>query len=97
MFHFKAENTSDCCDVYVMYSKILCFIFACGLQILVANDMACELFAFDENELIGCQLTDLLSIKSRGIQSTSELHLRDNGEVIEVAGKVVSWVAKVGG
>ena len=65
----------------------------CGLQILVANDMACELFAFDESELIGCQLTDLLSIKSRGIQSTSELHLRDNGEVIEVAGKVVSWVA----
>ena len=69
-----------------------CFYFVefIDLQILMANDMACELFAFDESELIGCQLTELMSTKSRGLQTTSELHLSDNGEIIQVSGKVVS-------
>ena len=62
----------------------------CGFQILVANEMACELFGFSCDELIGIQLSDLITLKAKGHSTILETHLEETGEIVEVSGKVVS-------
>ena len=52
--------------------------------------MACELFEFSQEELLGIQLSDLLTSKSKAPNPMSESHLGTDGEIIEVSGKVVS-------
>ena len=59
-------------------------------QILTANEMACELFGFKDDELIGTQLHSLVSVKSKTPLTVGENYLEGTGEVLEVAGKVVS-------
>ena len=52
--------------------------------------MACELFGFQREELIGNQLADLLSQKSDNPCTVAESHLEENGNIIETSGQVVS-------
>ena len=62
------------------------------MQILIANEMASELFGFSQEELLGTELNDLVTLKSRSQDPMAESHLEDTGEIIEVSGKVVSIV-----
>ena len=59
-------------------------------QILVANEMACELFGYDETEMIGLLLKDLVKLKPKDQATILESHLELTGEVVDIAGKVVS-------
>ena len=52
--------------------------------------MACELFGFEQEELLGIQLSDLLTLKAKCSQTVSETHLEDTGQFVEVSGKLVS-------
>lgn len=52
--------------------------------------MACELFGFSREELIGVQLSDLVTLKSKGPTTINETHLEDSGDIVQVSGKVVS-------
>ena len=56
---------------------------------MVCNEMACELFSFTSAELVGCQLSDLLTLKSKEPTAITENLVDDSGEVIEIAGQVV--------
>lgn len=58
---------------------------------MIANDMACELFGYDESELIGMNLKELLQLKSKEQLIAGESHLESTGEIFEVSGKVVSY------
>ena len=58
-------------------------------QILVANEMACELFGYDETEMIGLLLKDLVKLKPKDQATILESHLELTGEVVDIAGKVV--------
>ena len=51
--------------------------------------MACELFGFNSDELIGLQLNDLVTLKKNEQSTLLESHLEATGEIVEVAGKVV--------
>ena len=51
--------------------------------------MASELFGFSQEELIGIELNDLVTLDSKPKETIAESHLEDNGEIIEVSGKVV--------
>ena len=63
------------------------------MQILVANEMACELFCYSTNELVGMKMSSLLSVNDRKQpEALCEQHLEDNGEVVMVSGKVVSII-----
>ena len=52
--------------------------------------MACELFGFSKSDLVGIELRDLLTLKSRAPRTIAESTLDNMGEVCEVHGKVVS-------
>lgn len=71
-------------------NKAIVTVNAKTSEILVANEMACELFAFSREELLGLQLSDLVTLKSKGSTTVTETHIGDGGELIEVSGKVVS-------
>ena len=58
-------------------------------QILTANDMACELFGYEENQLVGRQLKGLLRLKSKEQEVITETHLEPSGQIVSLAGKVV--------
>ena len=51
--------------------------------------MACELFGYDETEMIGLLLKDLVKLKPKDQATILESHLELTGEVVDVAGKVV--------
>ena len=61
-------------------------------QILIANEMACELFGFANDDLIGLQLNDLITLKPKSPTTITESHLEDSGEIVEVCGKVVDAI-----
>ena len=52
--------------------------------------MACELFGYDETEMIGLLLKDLVKLKPKDQATILESHLELTGEVVDTAGKVVS-------
>ena len=52
--------------------------------------MACELFGFHKTELVGIELRELLTLKSKSPQTVAESTLDSAGEVCEMHGKVVS-------
>jgi hypothetical protein len=54
--------------------------------------MASELFGFSQEELLGIELNDLVTLKSKSQETIAESHLEDTGEIIEVSGKVVSYL-----
>ncbi len=59
-------------------------------QILVANKMACELFGYPSEELVGMKMSSLLSIHDRNQpEAIMEQHVEANGELVMVSGKVV--------
>ena len=53
--------------------------------------MACELFGYDETEILGKLLKDLVKLKPKDPATITESHLEPTGEVVETAGKVVSF------
>ena len=53
--------------------------------------MACELFGYDETEIVGMLLKDLVKLKPKDQATIVESHLEPTGEVVEIAGKVVSF------
>ncbi|KAK3088561.1 hypothetical protein FSP39_020640 [Pinctada imbricata] len=74
-------------------NKAVCTINAKTSEILVANEMACELFGFESDELIGKELKQLIRLKPKDQSTILESHLEENtGEVINVSGRVVDAV-----
>ena len=65
-------------------------------QILIANEMAGELFGFTNNDLVGLQLNDLITLKQKAPMTIGESHLEDSGEIVEVCGKVVDAIDSSG-
>ena len=51
--------------------------------------MACELFGYEENQLVGRPLKDLLRLKSKEQEVITETHLEPSGQIVSLAGKVV--------
>ena len=68
------------------------FLFCFAYQILTANDMACELFGYEENQLVGRPLKDLLRLKSKEQEVITETHLEPSGQIVSLAGKVVCFL-----
>ena len=52
--------------------------------------MACELFSYEEDELIGRLLKDMVKLKPKDQATILESHLESSGDVVNLAGKVVS-------
>ncbi|XP_071804345.1 PAS domain-containing serine/threonine-protein kinase-like isoform X2 [Asterias amurensis] len=74
-------------------NKAILTIEARTTKILVANEMACELFCYSTNELVGMKMSSLLSVNDRKQpEALCEQHLEDNGEVVIVSGKVFDAV-----
>ena len=51
--------------------------------------MACELFGFSQEDLLGVELNDLVTLKSQSPSTVTESYLDDSGDILEVSGKVV--------
>lgn len=51
--------------------------------------MACELFGFDQEELIGKPLNDFVRLKPKEQATIMESHLETTGEVVNINGNVV--------
>ncbi|ELT87971.1 hypothetical protein CAPTEDRAFT_201682, partial [Capitella teleta] len=77
-------------------NKCIMTVNAKTSEILVANQMACELFGFCREELLGLQLNDLVTLKSKGSTTVSETYLEDNGQLIEVSGRVMDAIDSSG-
>lgn len=77
-------------------NKALCTINGKTSEILVANEMACELFGYDEAEMVGLLLKDLVKLKPKDQATILESHLELTGEVVDIAGKVVDAVDRNG-
>ncbi|XP_014680785.1 PREDICTED: PAS domain-containing serine/threonine-protein kinase-like isoform X2 [Priapulus caudatus] len=60
-------------------------------EILIANEMACELFGYYKDELIGMPLSDHFKCKQKH-EALMENHLESTGEVVMVSGKVLEAV-----
>ena len=58
--------------------------------------MAGELFGFTNNDLIGLQLNDLITLKQKAAFTIGETHLEDSGDIVEVSGKVVDAIDSSG-
>ncbi|KAL4217724.1 hypothetical protein ACF0H5_022464 [Mactra antiquata] len=77
-------------------NKALCTINGKTSEILIANEMACELFGYEETELIGMMLKNLVKLKPREQGTIMESHLESTGEMVNLSGKVVDAVDKNG-
>ena len=56
----------------------------------MANEVACELFGFGDDALVGVHLGDLLTLKADAAPPVADCHLAATGEIVEVTGRVVS-------
>ncbi|KAK3579787.1 hypothetical protein CHS0354_022096 [Potamilus streckersoni] len=77
-------------------NKAICTINSRTSEILVANEMACELFGYEEVELIGMELGKLIKLKPKKQATICETHLEPSGDLVEIAGKVVDAIDKNG-
>ncbi|KAL3887875.1 hypothetical protein ACJMK2_000264 [Sinanodonta woodiana] len=77
-------------------NKAICTINSRTSEILVANEMACELFGYEEFELIGMELRKLIKLKPKKQATICETHLEPCGDLVEIAGKVVDAIDKNG-
>ena len=60
-------------------------------EILVANDVACDMFAYTHDELIGMKMSKMFTKNDEARQEALvEQHIEDSGAVVMVSGKVVS-------
>ena len=63
------------------------------MQILIANDIACVLFGFELENLIGKNLKDLIKLKPKDQATIGESHLDEtSGEMVTISGKVVGII-----
>ncbi len=76
-------------SIFFWFTNGLSLICVIAFQILIANDMAHELFAFTDDELVGVHLNDLVTLKAKASSTVTESYLEDTGEIVEVSGKVV--------
>lgn len=61
------------------------------MKILIANDLATEMFGVPEEQLIGKKLTELLKAKKKHQGSLQELDIDpETGSIVKIAGKIVS-------
>ena len=59
-------------------------------EILVANDVACDVFAYTHDELIGMRMSKMFTKSDEAKQEALvEQHIEDDGAVVMVSGKVV--------
>lgn len=66
-------------------------LLICVFQILTANDMTCELFGYETEELLGKKLKDLIKLKPKEQATIQECHFDESsGNIVSLAGKVVS-------
>ncbi|XP_035658807.1 PAS domain-containing serine/threonine-protein kinase-like isoform X2 [Branchiostoma floridae] len=78
-------------------NKAIVTVDAVTTQILVANDMACELFGYGRDQLVSMQLSRLLSGHRSSHLALTETHLDPaSGELVSIAGKVVDAVDSTG-
>ncbi|CAH1252945.1 PASK [Branchiostoma lanceolatum] len=78
-------------------NKAIVTVDAVTTQILVANDMACELFGYGQEQLVSMQLSRLLSGHRSSHLALTETHLDPaSGELVSIAGKVVDAVDSTG-
>ncbi|XP_077990691.1 PAS domain-containing serine/threonine-protein kinase-like [Glandiceps talaboti] len=71
-------------------NKAIVTVEAKSSKILVANDMACELFSYKAEQLVGLKLSSLLSVANQKKQEAMmETHLEPTGEVVVLTGKVM--------
>ena len=65
--------------------------FTLTFQILICNDMACELFGYTDDDLIGKKLGQLLRIKKREQGALEELEIDpQTGDIVKISGRIVS-------
>ena len=63
-------------------------------EILVANDVACDMFAYTHDELIGMRMSKMFTKSDEAKpEAIVEQHIEENGTVVMVSGKVVSHSA----
>ncbi|XP_062573594.1 uncharacterized protein LOC134235480 isoform X2 [Saccostrea cucullata] len=74
-------------------NKAICTIDSVSSEILIANDMACELFGYETEELLGKKLKDLIKLKPKEQATIMECHFDEtSGNIVSLAGKVVDAV-----
>lgn len=58
--------------------------------------MACELFGYEEEDLVGRSLSTLVRLKPKEQEVIAENHMEPSGQIVSLAGKVVSrrWKAQ---
>ena len=73
-------------------NKAIVTIDAQSSRILVANEMTCELFGYQRNELSGMKVQQLFTEPYRGKQrALMEQNISASGETVLVSGKVVGF------
>ncbi|XP_069069757.1 PAS domain-containing serine/threonine-protein kinase isoform X6 [Pleurodeles waltl] len=78
-------------------NKAVLTVDAMTMQILVANDIACSLFGYSSQELIGKKLSILIPSSSQSsVEALGEEHLDTDGHAVVVPGRVVDAVTSSG-
>ena len=76
---------------YFLQNKAVLTFNAKTSEILVANDVACDMFAYTHDELIGMKMSKMFTKSDEARQEALvEQHIEDSGAVVMVSGKVVS-------
>ena len=71
-------------------NKAIITIDAQTSRILIANEMTCELFGYQRNELVGMKIQNLFTEPYRGKQrALVEQNISASGETVVISGKVV--------
>nr|XP_011431433.3 PAS domain-containing serine/threonine-protein kinase isoform X1 [Crassostrea gigas] len=74
-------------------NKAICTINSKTSEILTANDMTCELFGYETEELLGKKLKDLIKLKPKEQATIQECHFDESsGNIVSLAGKVVDAI-----
>ena len=61
-------------------------------EILVANDVACDMFVYTHDQLIGMKMSKMFTKSDEARQEALvEQHIEDTGAVVMVSGKVVCF------
>lgn len=92
--HLPTSPTKDTAVIFPTVArnpnKALLTIDARSSVILIANDVACELFCYDQDELVGMKVQTLFSEPYRARQrALVEQNIDSQGETVLVSGKVV--------
>ncbi len=71
-------------------NKAIITIDAQTSRILIANEMTCELFGYQRNDLAGMKIQNLFTEPYRGEQrALVEQNISTSGETVLISGKVV--------